>query len=112
MSGLFVRAADEVPTESQIRAGRLQAARRLHVWTEIEDDFVPRGRGLFVSASTDHVYTTVRGVVFQTGSATIIAERAPYYFTVSPDGGLTFYERQPQTWSEMVAKRARRRARV
>ena len=106
---LFVRAAEERPTADEIRDGRVEAARRCRVWTEIQDDFVPRGHGLFVSAATDHVYAPVRGVVFATASVEIIADQAPLYFTVTADGGLAFYERRPQTWSEMLARRARRR---
>ena len=104
------RSSEDVPTEDAIRAGRIEAARRCQVWTEIEDDLVPRGRGLFVSADTDHVYAPIRGVVFATASVEIIATHAPYYFTVSADGQLAFYERRPQTWSEIVARQARRRA--
>ena len=85
-------------------------ARRCQAWTEVEDDFVPRGRGLFVSAGTDHVYTPVRGVVFETASVAIIATHAPYYFTVAADAGLAFYERLPQTWTEICERKARRDA--
>jgi hypothetical protein len=101
------RALDE-----RLRPARLEAARRNAKWSEIADDLVSRGHGLFVSADTDHVYAPVRGVVFETASVAIIADQAPLYFTVAADGGLAFYERRPQTWSEMVARRTRRRARA
>ena len=109
MTGLFVRSSEAQPTDHEIRRARVDVARRHQAWTEIEDDLVPRGRGLFVSAATDHVYTPTRGVVFATASVAIVAEYAPSYFTVSADGALAFYERLPQTWSEMVARKARRR---
>lgn len=106
-------AARRPAIEEEVRQARLVAARRSSMWTEIEDDFVPRGRGLLVSASTDHVYAPVRGVVFVTASVTIIADQSPLYFVVGDDGELAFYERQPQTWTEMLerqAERDRRRA--
>jgi hypothetical protein len=105
---MFSRSVDERPTEDEIRNGRLEVAPRCKAWTEIEDDLVPRGRGLFVSAGTDHVYAPVRGVVFATASVAIIADQAPYFFTVSPEGELRFYERHRQTWSELVERKARR----
>ena len=95
--------------DAVLRPARLEVARRTAKWTEIEDDLVPRGRGMLVSAATDHVYTPVRGVIFETASVGIIATHAPYYFTVSPDGELAFYERLPGTWSERIERQARRR---
>ena len=90
----------------KIRPERLKIARRNPRWTEIEDDFVPRGRGYLVSAATDHVYTPMCGVVFQPDSVNVIAEFAPLYFTVDADDELTFYERQPWTWTEHLEKQA------
>ncbi len=51
--------------EAAVRPARLELARRNAKRTEIENDFVPRGPGWLVSASTDAIYTPVRGVVFQ-----------------------------------------------
>lgn len=101
-------AADKAALAEQIRQARLAVARRTSRWTEIEDDFVPRGRKGYwlVSASTDHVYTRVRGTVFPTGSAAPLADVSALYFTVDANGELAFYEREPWTWSEHIAKQA------
>jgi hypothetical protein len=111
MRTIFTRAAEERPAENEIRVKRLEVARRTTRWTEIEDDFVPRGRNGYwlVSASTDHVYTRVHGTVFPRGSAAPLADVSELYFTVDTNGELTFYEREPWLWSEHVEKRARRR---
>lgn len=96
------RALDE-----RLRPARLEVARRMPRWMEVEDDFVPRGRGWLVSASTDAIYTPTRGVVFQPHSITVIADQIELSFTVV-DGVLTFYERLPFTWTEHLEKRAAR----
>ena len=111
MTRMFMKASSvERPGEDEIRKGRVEAARQCRVWTEIPDDLVPRGRGLFVSAGTDHVYRETRGVTFATASVRIIADQATYHFTVSPDDALAFYERLPRTWTEILTRRARSRA--
>ena len=96
------RALDE-----QLRPARLDAARRNPKWTEVEDDFVSRGRW-FVSASTDHIYMPARGVVFAAYSVTVIADQAELSFFVDDDGDLRFFERVPGTWTEHLEKRAAR----
>jgi hypothetical protein len=95
----------------EVRQARVEAARRCRSWVEIQDDLVPRARGLFVSAGDDHVYARYAGTVFQTGSTTIVSDRAALFFTVDDAGVLTFYERDSQTWSERVARRAQLEAR-
>lgn len=82
-------AKERATVEEQVRRARLEFARRTSQWTEIEDDFVPRGRKghWLVSASTDDVYTRVRGTVFPTGSAAPLADVSVLYFTVDADGG-------------------------
>jgi hypothetical protein len=58
----------------EVRAARLQFARRHSRWVEIERDMlVPRGPGWFVHADTDEVVVPVRGVVFEPESASPIA---------------------------------------
>jgi hypothetical protein len=105
--------AERAVVEEQVRQARLEQARRSSRWTEIEADLVPRGRKGYwlVSASSDRVYTRVRGAVFQPGLATAIADFAPLYFTVDADGNLTFYERQPWTWTEQLEKQTERERR-
>lgn len=78
--------------DEELREARLAMTRRCSAWTEIEDDLVPRGyRGWsLVSASTDAVYERVRGVVFRSSSASVVADVTPLYFTVDDDGELTF----------------------
>ena len=90
----------------ELREARIAAARHNPRWTEIPDDLVPRGRCL-VSAATDEVLPH-RGVVFERGSARLVADMAPLVFTVTADGELRFLDRQPGSWSDVVAEQARR----
>ena len=100
--------SEDRPDDAAIRERRAEVARRNSDWTEVrETDLVPRARYL-VHAETDGLFTRHRGIVFQTGSAHLIADRFPMFFYVDRDGELVFLQRAPGTWSEIVAKRARR----
>ena len=105
-------ASEERPREDAIRAARVEVARRNSKWTEVEESaLVSRGR-LLVHADDDTVYKPYRGVVFATGSTTVIPDYTALHFYVR-DGELTFLELEPGTWSEHIAKQAekeRRRA--
>jgi hypothetical protein len=105
---MFMRSAsDDRPAEDEIRDRRVEVARRNSKWTEIEEPsaLVRRGRLYIVHADTDEVFKPYRGVVFATGSATVIADQTALYFYVR-DEELTFLELEPGTWSDRVAKRA------
>jgi hypothetical protein len=97
--------------EKAVREARLDLARRQSAWVEIpETRLVRRGRYL-VDAETDLVYTLRRGVVFETGNATVgyVVPGTPMTYTVNEADEVVFLE-QPSshTWSEVVARRARR----
>ena len=114
----FMRASsDERPGEDAIRDARVEVARRNSAWTELEEvDLVRRHRGWLVSAETDELFTLSRGVVFASGSVTVIADQAALYFYVDRAGGdLVFLEKimSPATWTEHLEQQAakeRRRA--
>lgn len=111
LGGLFSRAPEPVTDEARLRAARLDVARRNSQWTELEEvDLVPRGpRNQWrVSASTDEIYAPHRGAVFQSWSTSVVADHAELAFYVDRDGDLVFLERKPGTWSDHVAKQARR----
>lgn len=96
--------------DERLRPARLEVARRNSKWTEIDAaDLVPRGPrdAWLVSAANDAVYEHYRGVVFAPGSVTMIADRAPVFFSLV-DGELVFYERLPFTWTQHLEKRAAR----
>jgi hypothetical protein len=93
--------------DEQLRPARLEVARRIPKWTEIENDLVSRGRGWLVSANDDAVYTPVRGVIFQPYSVNVVADQAELSFYVG-DGELHFLERLPFTWTQHLEKRAAR----
>jgi Zn-finger nucleic acid-binding protein len=98
--------------DAAVRPARLRIARGNQRWTEIENDLVPRNRGRWlVSASTDAIYTPVRGVVFQPDSVNVIAELAPLYYYVDADDELHFFERLPGTWTEHLERLAARELR-
>ena len=103
----FMRSAsEERPREDAIREARVAVARRNSKWTEVEESaLVSRGRVL-VHADDDTVYTPYRGVVFATGSTTVIPDYTALHFYVRDNGELTFLELEPGTWSEHVAKQA------
>lgn len=100
--------AEDRPDAAAIRERRVELARRNPFWVEIEETaLVPRGR-MLVHADTDELYMPYRGMVFHAGSAEMFNERVPLAFHVNRDGGLHFLERQPGTWSRIVAKQAER----
>lgn len=103
-------AAERAVVEEQVRRARLEFARRHNRRTEVEEvDLVRRGRVL-VSATTDRIYRPVQGVVFAPNSATAIADHSELSFYVTSAGELVFLERKSGTWSDVIAKRARRQA--
>jgi hypothetical protein len=61
-----------------------------------------------VSAEADDIYTPTRGVVVAPHSVNVIADQVELAFYVDRDGNLVFLEHLPGTWSEYVAKRAKR----
>lgn len=96
----------------QARVSRLAVARRQQNWTEIpQTRLVRRGR-LLVDAESDAVYVLRRGVVFEPYSSTIgyLPPNAAMTFYVDESENIVFLEQPsgPQTWSELVARRARR----
>jgi hypothetical protein len=109
---MFMRSSSEIrPDQDEIRDRRVELARRNSHWTELaETELVRRGRVL-VSAESDEIFSFYRGMVFEPGSAAVaFNESVPLYFYVDRAGEIVFLERQRGTWSEIVAKRARRRA--
>lgn len=102
--------SDERPSDDEIRERRVEVARRHPGWREVQEaELVPRPLAYLVHAEKDWIFTRVRGTVFATGSVTVVAEHPSYFFYVGQDGELVFLERQSGTWSELVAKRERRR---
>jgi hypothetical protein len=95
--------------EDELRQARLEVARRVPGWTELDESALVRRGRVLVDADTDAVYRPHRGVVFAPHSASLIADQAPLAFYVDQDGGLRFLERLPGSWSEQVARQARRR---
>jgi hypothetical protein len=95
---------------SELAARRVEAARANKRWLEHgPQDFVVRGPFL-VDAVSDVLYRRARGVVFERDSPHAIDVQARREFFVSTSGEVVFVERvqSPKTWSEVVARRARR----
>jgi hypothetical protein len=65
--------------EANLQATRVKATRQNAKWVEIDDDLVPRGPFL-VSASSDLVYKLHTGIVFEPGSAAMIADQAALHW--------------------------------
>jgi hypothetical protein len=95
----------------QVRKARLEVARGQKNWEEIpETRLVQRGRYL-VDAETDLVYVRRRGVVFETGNATVgyVVPGTPMTYTVNEADEVVFLELgSSRTWSEIVERKARR----
>lgn len=97
--------SEEGPTEADVRRARVARARRHNRWTEIPAGrLVRRNRLWLVDAETDEYFVPVRGVVFHTGTANILADHVALHFVVGDDAELVFYEIQPGTWSDRVAR--------
>ncbi len=92
----------------EVSVGRIAAARAHHGWTEIDaEDLVARPPRYLVSAATDQYFLPARGAIFESGSANVISTESQLHFAV--DGGnITFMERQPGCWSDVVERRATR----
>jgi hypothetical protein len=87
---------------------RIEAARRCHAWVELDDELVERGHGYFVDAASDAVYLRYRGDAF-TRAGQVLSDQAPLYFTVKDD--VLVLEKQPESWSQLIYRRERARAR-
>jgi hypothetical protein len=101
--------------ERQVRERRLELARRRSNWTEIpESRLVRRGGRFLVDAETDLLYLLRRGHVFEPGNATVgyVTESAEMTYYVDAADNIVFLEHpgSPHTWSEIVARKARRGA--
>lgn len=95
-------------SNTKLKEARVRVARAAG-WDEIEDDLVERDGGrVLVSAGSDLVYMLERGVVWEPGTAHLIATHARFAFTVR-DGTVLVLQEQPGTWSQVVEKRERRR---
>ncbi len=98
--------------DAKLRPKRQEVARRNPRWHELEEvDLVARGRGWFVSASTDEIFQPARGTIFAPYSIDVVSDMAELWFYVDRDGELHFLERvrnPATTWSEYVARQARR----
>jgi hypothetical protein len=95
-----------------VREARLEFARRQRNWVEVpETRLVARGRFL-VDAETDLCYVHRRGHVWEPGRATVgyLPDGAAMTDIVDAAGAVIFLEHPggPATWSEIVARRAKR----
>jgi len=108
------RSSEEVPTEDAILDARIRAARSMALWTELEEVALVKRDRWYVHSESDELFAPARGVIFQTASVSVVADRAPLYFVVAHDGRLRFFEKvtSPPTWTEYVERRERRKHRV
>jgi hypothetical protein len=99
--------------ERQVREARLDLARRQSNWTELAHVGLVRRGPFLVDGETDQLYIVRRGVVFEPGRATIgyVPDNTPLAWFVDQAGNIVFLEQPggPQTWSEIVERRAARR---
>ena len=60
-----------------------------------------------VDSESDAVFTPYKGMLFATGSSTLLADRLQLAFYLSDDGQIVPLERQQQSWSQMYAQLVR-----
>jgi hypothetical protein len=99
----------------ELRAARVEVARRN--WREIApaERLVARGLGWLVDAETDFIFVRRGGTTFEPERASLLSgEGADLWFFVDRDGDPVVLERvtSPATWSEHVARREQRRLRA
>jgi hypothetical protein len=97
----------------EVRAARIEVARRN--WTEIDppERLFRRGFGWLVDDETDYVFIPRRGTTFETGRASLMTgEGLDLWFFIDRDSGdvVPLERLGTETWSEIVAKRARKQA--
>ena len=92
--------------DRKLRPARIDTARRISGWHEIDDDLVPRHRGWLVSASSHRIDVPHQGVIWAGDTAIPQADTEELSFIVGDDLGLRFYQRirHPSTWSEHVRR--------
>ena len=98
-------------TQDELRRLRVQAARRVPAWREIEESaLVHRPPSYLVDAESDELFTFYRVQIFTAGLAVpSFNESVPLVFFVRDNDELIFLEHaHPRTWSEVVERRARR----
>lgn len=105
------RAASRETPEDELRAARVEVARR--AWEEIApaERLVARGPGWLVDSETDRIFVRRRGVTFDPGRASIFSgDGAELWFFVDRDGSPVVLERvlSPANWSEHCERRERR----
>lgn len=93
-----------------IRVKRLEIARSVSHWTEVDEADLVERRPYLVSATSDQLYTPHRGIVFAYGSVDLVEQTARLAFFVR-EGELVFLEPVGQTYSELLERRAARRRR-
>jgi hypothetical protein len=100
---------------AEVRAARIDLARRN--WREIDppERLVARGFGWLVDSETDYIFVRRRGTTFEPGRAAIMSgEGFDLWFFLDAAGDVVPLERvpSPKTWSEHVERQARRAART
>jgi hypothetical protein len=100
---------------TQLREARIGHARGNPRWHELEEvALVRRPPGYLVDADSDAVYKAWRGTIYARGEvrSSFASETELWWFVAQHSGEIVFLERLPGTWSDVVAKRAKRQARA
>ena len=94
--------------ERRLRSARVRAARAHPGWVEIEDDLVERDAGqALVSVSSDRVYRLEVGDVWETSSARLVADYPELCFVVRDRDELVLLREEPDSWTDVLLRRAR-----
>jgi hypothetical protein len=100
------------PLTDEVKAARIETARRAG-WRQVaHTSLVPRGRWL-VNAETDELLVHRGGTTFETGKASLLSGHGfDLVFTVGVDGDVLVLEKVtwPSSWSAYVRRQALRAA--
>jgi hypothetical protein len=93
----------------ELHAQRVEAARGTLAWTELEPVDVVTRQPYLISASTDEMFVPHRGLVFEPGSASAVADQSPLWFVVDGDE-LLFLEKPSgaSTYTQFLEAKAER----
>ena len=94
--------------DAELREARVEAARRIPQWTEVEETLFVRRGPFLVHADDDTLWSVYRGTVWNPSSANVIFNAdLPMTFYVDRAGDVRFVEKVGGTWSAIVERRTR-----
>jgi hypothetical protein len=114
--GLGVIGASErtAPSDQDLAAMRVEAARRCGRWRELDASRLVRRklgrRGLWVDASSDEAFQAYRGSAFSRGR--VVSDMTALFYVIERGDVVLVLERLGKSWSELLYEHERLAARA